>query len=203
MTGGIGPLPSKEGTMSNYRLHYKKGEVEIQLESTDQKYVDETFDKLLTMSGLVKGKVEAGARVETPVEKSQEQNNDSPSTVNRGEADSVIDIAAIANMVHESDKYADIEKNILHTRSILARILLVFHFAHAAGYNTISTGDVERITDQLGVKIGTANVSNTISANRKYFSASEVRQKGARVPYKLNLQGQKAFEAFAAGQKPQ
>jgi hypothetical protein len=117
------------------------------------------------------------------------------------EQETTVDYAAVANAVHDSDKTEDIQKNILDKRKSLGRILTAFHFAHETGDEYLTTGDIEKITDQLRVKISQPNVSNCIAANRKYFSAGTTRRRGAKVPYKLNRQGELAYERCLAGQK--
>jgi len=185
--------------MNSYRVHYKKGDIEVEVESTDKGYVDQMLQKFLSpqavqisLPGLPKQKrkpLQTGRRQKQGKEAAGE------------EQETTVDFAAVANAVHESDKTKDIDQNVLNKRGLLGRILIAFHFAHETGNEYLTTGDVEKITDQLGVKIAQSNVSHCIAANRKYFSAGTTRRRGAKVPYKLNRQGKLAYERCLAGQK--
>jgi hypothetical protein len=65
----------------------------------------------------------------------------------------------------------------------------------------LTSGDIEKITDQLGVRISTPNASKTLSGRANPFvSGDTVRRKGSAVHYKLNRRGVQAFEAVIAGQ---
>ncbi len=185
--------------MSSYRVHYKKGDVEIEVESTDKDYVGQMLQKFLPPQAP---KIPAG--------KPAKQKGKPPKIGRRhpqgkeavaNEEETMIDYAAVANAVHESDKTEDIQKNILNKRDNLGRILLSFHFAHEAGNEYLTTGDVEKITDQLRIKISQPNVSGCVAKNRKYFSAARARRRGAVVPYKLNRAGEQAYEKLIAGGK--
>jgi hypothetical protein len=182
----------------NYRVHYKKGDVEVEVESTDKNYIDQMLHKLVSLSpkpiepqGKGNGK---GNR------KGYHRQRGRP-TEDQREGVSTIDVADIAAKIHDSDKFQQIEKNILNKNRMLPRVLLAFHFAHENGAEFITTGDVEAITDQLRIKIAQPNVSHCISNSKKYFTAGRVRKKGAKVPYKLNRQGIGAFQKCLAGEK--
>ena len=105
--------------------------------------------------------------------------------------DEEIDIMQIVNAINESGEYDTIEEKILNKSNQLNRILLVFYFVNKIFGNnaSITTGDVQKVTDQLGVKIKSSNVAGKMKDNSKYFSADTVRKKGAIVNYKLNKKG--------------
>ena len=59
----------------------------------------------------------------------------------------------------------------------------------------LTSGDIERITDQLGVKIAGSNASNVLSGRAKsYVSGDAVRKRGGTVRYRLNRRGIQYFE---------
>lgn len=64
----------------------------------------------------------------------------------------------------------------------------------------LSTGEIETVTDQLGVRIKATNVASTIKSNLRYFTGTAVRKRGTRVPYKLNRTGTTAFEKLLTGE---
>ena len=185
--------------MNSYRVHYKKGDIEVEVESTDKGYVDQMLQKLLSPQAFQTSLPELPKQKRKPLQTGRRQTQGKEAAAN--EQETTVDFAAVSNAVHESDKTKNIEQNVLNKRGLLGRILIAFHFAHETGNEYLTTGDVEKITDQLGVKIAQSNVSHCIAANRKYFSAGTTRRRGAIVPYKLNRQGKLAYEKCLAGQK--
>ncbi len=185
--------------MNSYRVHYKKGDIEIEVESTDKGYVDQMLQKFLPPQASQTLQRKPPERKPKPLRTGHRQTRDKEAAPN--EQETTIDYAAVANAVHESDKTEDIQKNVLDKRDSLGRILTAFHFAHETGNEHLTTGDIEKITDQLRVKISKSNVSHCMATNRRYFSAGTTRRRGAKVPYKLNRQGELAYKRCLAGQK--
>ncbi len=187
--------------MSNdYRVRYKKGDLEIEVQSTDKAYVDSTLEKLMEAvpkSGDVSSKQKRNEGRKTKTKRTRKTANASGDL----EPQSTVDAAQVVNAINDSEDHQQIEEHILNKRSQLPRVLLAFKFAHECGVDALTTGDVERITDQAGVKIHVTAVSHCISKNRKYFSAAVRRKKGAKVPYKLNRQGKQAFTKVLSGEK--
>jgi hypothetical protein len=180
---------------NNYRVHYKKGDTEIEVESTDKNYIDAMLAKLIELQPKV--------HVPGPGKKKKQQRG-APvrATADAAEGEELmIDVPTIVKNIHESDSFEQIEQNILNKKSQLGRVLLASYFAHQVGQEHLTTGDIEDITDELGVKIAQSNVSHCIADNRKYFTAGTTRKKGAKVPYKLNRQGANTFEKLLKQQK--
>ncbi|MGQ0455477.1 MAG: hypothetical protein ACT4OU_00300 [Hyphomicrobium sp.] len=64
----------------------------------------------------------------------------------------------------------------------------------------ITSGDIERITDQLGIKLDISGASRVLSDKAKaYVSGDVVRRKGGAVRYKLNRRGIAEFERILNG----
>jgi hypothetical protein len=80
--------------------------------------------------------------------------------------------------IHESDSFEKIEQNILNIKGQLERVLLGLYFARDVGHEYLTTGDIEDLTDELGVRIAQSNVSHCIADNRKYFTAGTVGKRG-------------------------
>jgi hypothetical protein len=181
---------------NNYRVHYKRGDLEIEVEATDKNYVDQMLHKLVTSSPEPpeppkkrngKGRHKDQLREERQPAQGQT------------EQDTSVNVTEVVARINDSDDYGQIENNILNKSRVLPRVLLAFHFAHENGSDFITTGDVEAITDQLRIKIAKQNVSHCISENTKYFTAAKVIRQGAKVPYKLNRQGISAFQKCLTG----
>lgn len=177
---------------SEYRVRYKKGETEIEVQSADQEYVSMMIDKLLVMTPKHHEPALPPATSGSRARRAPKKTRDEASV--GADSETNVDAATVANRVNEADNHAVIEKHILNKASRLAKVLLAFHFAHECGYEQLTSGDVEKITDELGVKVEQSSASHCISDNRKLFSAGAARRKGAKVPYKLNRQGSHAYK---------
>ena len=183
--------------MDEYYVKYKRGDLEIEIKASDKEFIDQLLERLTSEVLPTQSPPLERSSITPKVKPKRKPVEKEAST----DGDSKVDYAKITNLVHEFEEYSAVEENILNTNNRLGRILLAFKFAHEAGYPTITTGDVERITDQLGIKISTSNVSHAIKGNRKYFASDTAVKKGTVVPYKLNRQGEQAFDKCKTGEK--
>jgi hypothetical protein len=95
-----------------------------------------------------------------------------------------------------------IESEILDKSAQVNRILLPLFVIHEYFENSIAltSGDIGRITKDLGIPIHIANVSNTLSGTAsKYVIGDGVRKKGQPVKYKLSRRGVQYFKALLEG----
>lgn len=176
----------------NYRVHYKKGDFEVEVESTDKDYVDDTLKRLIDQDipptsvtqGIEPLKGDAAPSSE-PAEQDTAQ---------------TLDVSMLVNSIHESGDYPVIEEHIINKRKRLPRILMVLHFAHQYGIDYLTTADVEEITDQLRIKISKEHVSHTIKPNRKYFQTATSVKPGRKALYKLNRLGLQAYARCLKGE---
>jgi len=122
-----------------------------------------------------------------------------PTTV-KGGKDNVASnyILSIVNKIKDCDESDKIETEILDKTSLNGRILLPFYICYKYfPQQGLITGDIEKITSELRVKVQTPNVSKTISGSlQKYLEGSSTRVKGKAVIYKLNRKGAKYFESL-------
>lgn len=64
----------------------------------------------------------------------------------------------------------------------------------------LTTGDIEKITAELRVKVQTPNVSKAISGSlQKYLFGDARRVKGKAIHYRLSRKGAQYFEGLIAG----
>jgi len=115
----------------------------------------------------------------------------------RGEA--VADpILLIVNKIKNCEEAEKIEKEVLDKTSIHGRVLLPFYICYKYfPQQGLTTGDIEKITSELRVKIQTPNVSKAITDSlQKYLDGNSTRVKGKAVFYKLNRKGAKYFESL-------
>lgn len=180
--------------MSNYRVKYKKGDLEIEVESTDKNYVDGKVAELLAADKVAPKKVAAKRPRRKATTKSD--SSDSPQDA------AGVDVPAIVEAINDSDEHDDIDKNILSKSAQLPRIIMCLHFAESVlDSPNLTSGDIQTITDQLSVKIKSQNAGTTIKKNQKYFTADSVRKRGAIIKHKLNRKGKAAYNTLLKGEK--
>lgn len=101
----------------------------------------------------------------------------------------------IANKVADCDENQKIQSNVLDKRDMEGKILLCFYISYKYFGNAwLTTGDIEKITTDLGVKIDARNVTNKMKELRQFLESGAVRKKGQPTPYRLNRNGMKRFQ---------
>jgi len=185
-----------ERELSNYRVKYRNGELEIEVESTDKAYVDKKLAELLeSRSEPAKQTPEK----KPPHRKSAGKSKSSGSTP---ESSTHVDVPAIVEAINDSDDHDAIDKHILSKSGQLPRIIMCLEFAASTLDSPyLTTGNIQTITDQLGTKIKSQNAATTIKSNQKYFTADSVRKTGAIIRYKLNRKGLTAYKTLLKGEK--
>lgn len=109
------------------------------------------------------------------------------------------DLAKIVNLVKDCDEAEVIETQVLDRSGQVNRVLLPLYIVHEHMSNAIglTSGDVKRITTDLGIPIGTANASTTLSKTAsKYVIGDATRRRGQPVRYKLSRRGLKYFKSI-------
>ncbi len=110
----------------------------------------------------------------------------------------VPDLAEIVNAVKNCDEAEAIETQILDRTSIVNRAILPLYIVHQQMANRfgLTTGEVSKITTNLGVPIATSNVSRTLSGSAKsYVIGDKIRKKGQPVRYKISRRGLKYLKS--------
>lgn len=124
-----------------------------------------------------------------------------PAQQQRGEGEQR-ELTEIVNLVKNSDEAEEIERHILDRSSQVDRTLLPLYIIHehlddAFG---LSSGDISRITRELGVPVSTPNASTTLAATAaKYVIGDRVRKKGQPVKYKLSRRGLQYMQSVITG----
>ncbi len=112
------------------------------------------------------------------------------------------DLADIVNLIRNSDKAEKIETTILDRTSQVNRILLPLYIIHEELGNAVglTSGDISKITKNLGIPVQTPNVSNTLSGTAaRYVMPDKMRKKGQPVKYKLSRRGAKYLASVIEG----
>jgi len=116
-----------------------------------------------------------------------------PPTGKSVEEDNAADINGLVNTIKTCAESELIESRVLDSNSQLDRILLPL-YAVAKHYDNdfgLTTGDISRVTAELGVRVSTSNVSKVMSKSSvsRFVLGDQVRRKGTPVKYKLSRRG--------------
>lgn len=107
---------------------------------------------------------------------------------------------AIANKITTCDEAELIQHKVLDVRSVEAKILLCLYISSKYFNNAwLTSGSIERITSELGVKVTQPNASSKLKSMRSNLESGKVRKNGLPTPYRLNRSGQKRFEEILHG----
>jgi hypothetical protein len=173
-----------------YRVKCRKGDFEVEVESSEKAFVSQIL-RQVDPPILLNAAREKDEKI-PPAPKTAKESH---------KRTSGIDVEAICATIKNSENQTRIHENILNQTNQLGRVLLAFQFCHQAGHTSISTGDVQRITDNLGIRVSSSNVAKVINKRPEFFVATKKRKQGARTPYKLSRSGKLAFSKISSGQK--
>lgn len=119
-----------------------------------------------------------------------------------GSATDQPNLAEIINLIRNSDEAEKIESNILDRTSQVNRVLLPLFVVHEElddAYG-LTSGEISKITTNLGIPVQPPNVSNTLSGTAsRYVMPDKVRKKGQPVRYKLSRRGVKYLTSVIKG----
>ncbi|KKS73579.1 MAG: hypothetical protein UV46_C0069G0005 [Candidatus Gottesmanbacteria bacterium GW2011_GWC2_42_8] len=104
----------------------------------------------------------------------------------------------IVNKIKNCPESEKIDSQILAKNAIPGRILLPYYICYKYfSEQGLTSGDIEKITSELSVRIKTPNVSNYITNSLwKFLDGDSSRVKGKPVTYKLNRKGATFFESL-------
>ena len=113
-----------------------------------------------------------------------------------------LDHNQVVNLVKTIDEAENIEKNILDRTSQVDRTLLPLYVVHQHLGNefSLTSGDINKITTDLGIPIATANASGTLSGTAsRYVIGDQVRKQGRTIRYKLSRRGVTYMKSVIGG----
>ncbi len=112
------------------------------------------------------------------------------------------DLNQIVTLVKNCDEAEAIESQILDRAAQVDRTLLPIYIVHEHLDNAfgLTSGEVNKITKDLGIPISQPNASRTLSGTAsKYVIGDKVKIKGQPVRYKLSRRGLKYMKEVLAG----
>jgi hypothetical protein len=131
--------------------------------------------------------------LETEKRKRRKQNKrKTPASPARAGDGPKVNHAEIVNVIKTCDEADAIDRMILSRTSVVDRTLLPLYIVHEYLSNSIglTSGDVHKITTDLGIPTGQANASSALSGSAKrYVIGDKIRVKGRAVRYKLSRAG--------------
>lgn len=106
------------------------------------------------------------------------------------------ELLGLVHHIQAIDESTDLGEKVLSQRAQLPRILMCVYYAAKcyADDPYLTTGEIETVTDQLGVRIDSSNASKVLKNYTTYVTADAMRKPGAIVGYKLNRNGISYFE---------
>ena len=113
-----------------------------------------------------------------------------------------VDCAEIVNLIKECDEAEAIEEQILDRTSQVNRTLLPLYIVHEylANNHKLTSGEISKVTTDLGIPISQPNASRTLSGTAsRYVIGDKVKKKGQPVRYKLSRRGVKYMKAVLEG----
>jgi len=112
------------------------------------------------------------------------------------------DLAEIIGLIKNCAEAGVIGSKILDRTSLVDRVLLPLYIVHEHLGNkyALTSGEISRITADLGIRVATPHASTTLSGSAsKYVIGDSVRKKGKAVRYKLSRPGLQYLKGVLKG----
>jgi len=159
----------------------------------------EEIQKLLSVYGKAKG--DSSSAPSGPAHASRQNPNPVLTGIGKGkgklEHHTSVDLLAIVNHIKSCDEAALIGTHILDRVGQSGRVILPLYIVHEHLGNSpgLTSGDISKITIDLGIPMAVGNVSNMLAGPvSKYVVGDKVRKHGQPVRYKLSRLGRTYFK---------
>jgi hypothetical protein len=156
--------------------------------------------ELLSFYGSAPSRQASGQAHKPPTSTARQK----PASSSEGKDNAEVDLMAIVNHTKSCDEAESIETRILDQTDQLPRVLLPMYivYEHMDNAHGLTSGQISKVTVQLGVPVKLPNVSNTLSgAATKYIIGDTVRKAGQAVRYKLSRRGHTYMKEVIKGGK--
>ncbi|HKK76409.1 MAG TPA: hypothetical protein VJ953_15120 [Saprospiraceae bacterium] len=174
-----------------YRVKFETDEFGFEVESTDEKFVEQKISYFINLGQKMNGEINTRGLANPNMLESLEDFEDDDIQVSDGR----VDPERIADVINNSKRFKAIENKILNKSNQLYRILLTLHYATATyGKRGYSTGLLEEITAALGKRLRKSNIAAQIKLHPDYFTSDREPGKGITALYLLTEEGQDLLE---------
>jgi hypothetical protein len=126
-------------------------------------------------------------------------------TTDSGGSEQTVDLMEIVNLIKTCPEAERIETTVLDRPDRLSRTLLPLYvvFEYLANKVGLTSGDINKVTTDLGIPVATSNASTTLSsAGTRFVIGDKVRRKGVAVRYKLSRRGVQHMKTLLADSAP-
>ena len=180
----------------HYRVRLRRGDHEVEVESSDKSYVDRKLDDLLPrVTGATSTpESRSGGEVSNQKRKaSRKQRAKADGRTSRSDDE----LMGLVHYIQGHDEFNRLAETILSGRSQLPRILMCLYYGseHFADPH-LTTGELEAVTNQLGARIQKSNIAKVLKKHPTYITSDAMRKKGTIVGYKINRNGQDHFRGL-------
>ncbi len=113
-------------------------------------------------------------------------------------------ITQIINLIKDCEESDAIEENIIDSTGQVDKVLLPLYVSYAYLDNAVSlqSGEISKITKELGIPISQPNASRALSGTAaRYIMGDRVRKARQAVKYKLNRRGFKYLKGVIQGKQ--
>lgn len=177
---------------------------EIKLPDGTSVVVDGSAEEISKILSLYGGAAPGYSASKASATKVKKRSTNKPPGTEDKERDNAekLDVSAIVNLIKNCDDAEKIEKSILDLTSQVNRTLLPLYVLQQEGREaqTLSSGEITQVVNQLGVPMSQPNVSRTLSGTAsRYVMADGVRSKGRATGYKLSRRGVQYMSQVIAG----
>ncbi len=121
----------------------------------------------------------------------------------KDDGDVTPNLSKIVTLTKDCDEAESIERQILDRASQVDRTLLPLYIVYEYLENrfALSSGEISKITSELGVPVSVPNTSRTLSGTAaRYVIGDRVRRRGQGVRYKLSRRGIRYMKAVIGGE---
>lgn len=145
----------------------------------------------------IKGLIDDCYEILGTQEKKKAQKRKVPASGKENESDGDY-IIGIVNKIKDFDDFEKLEDKVLNKSQTGPKIIMPYYFCYKFfPETTLTTGDIEKITEEFGVRISHTNVAAKIKKDLKKFLTSDTtRAPGKIIRYKLNRKGALYFESL-------
>ena len=170
------------------RIRLRSGEHEIEIEAP-RNDLDALLERWWASEGL---KTQSGTtKSHHAKKKSRAATN--PVTASQTRAEDHFDELGVANRLKEEQRFPKITEKVLHAGSQLQKVTLVCWYVDSE----VTSGNIQRILEMLGVKISLPDVSKILKKHQNKFITPVKRKAGGAIPkYKLTSKARADFEKW-------